>query len=106
MAGRVSSANPERSYTLLLAESPEFVRFVNPGDLRVAQETCGTCHQDEVNRVLKSPMTTSSIFFGAAGYANGIVGQKLSALGESLWPAAPAFIQIFTSKPCGAVHAH
>jgi len=82
-AGRVSSANPERSYTLLLAESPEFVRFVNPGDLRVAQETCGPCHQDEVNRVLKSPMTTSSIFFGAAGYANGIVGQKVSALGES-----------------------
>ncbi len=82
-AGRVSSANPERSYTLLLAESPEFVRFVNPGDLRVAQETCGPCHQDEVNRVLKSPMTTSSIFFGAAGYANGVVGQKVSALGES-----------------------
>jgi hypothetical protein len=82
-AGRLSSANPERSYTLLLAESAEFVRFVNPGDLRVAQETCGPCHQDQVNRVLKSPMTTSSIFFGAAGYANGIVGQKVSALGES-----------------------
>ena len=82
-AGRFSSANPERSYTLLLAESAEFVRFINPGDLRVAQETCGPCHQDEVNRVLKSPMTTSSIFFGAAGYANGIVGQKVSALGES-----------------------
>ncbi len=81
--GRLSSANPERSYTLLLAESAEFVRFVNPGDLRVAEETCGPCHQDQVNRVLKSPMTTSSVFFGAAGYANGIVGQKTSALGES-----------------------
>jgi hypothetical protein len=97
-AGRLSSANPERSYTLLLAESAEFVRFVNPGDLRVAQETCGPCHQEQVNRVLKSPMTTSSIFFGAAGYANGIVGQKVSALGESygrdgrgrqIRPAAP-----------------
>ena len=31
-----SSANPVRSYTLLNHESPEFVRFVNPGDLRVA----------------------------------------------------------------------
>jgi hypothetical protein len=81
--GRLSSANPERSYTLLLAESPEFVRFINPGDLRVAQETCGPCHQEQVNRVLKSPMTTSSIFWGAAGYANGIVGAKVSALGES-----------------------
>jgi hypothetical protein len=31
-----TSANPERSYTWLLKESLEFVRFVNPGDLRVA----------------------------------------------------------------------
>src|SRR5437868_4265262 len=28
------SANPQRSYTALLKESPEFVRFINPGDLR------------------------------------------------------------------------
>ena len=35
--GRRSAANPVRSYTLLNRESPEFVRFVNPGDLRVAQ---------------------------------------------------------------------
>ncbi len=33
-----SSRNPERSYTLLNRESPEFLRFVNPGDLRVAAE--------------------------------------------------------------------
>jgi hypothetical protein len=84
--GRPSSANPERTYTLLLEESPEFVRFINPGDLRVAQETCGPCHQDEVNRVLRSPMTTSAIFWGAAAYANGVVGRKASFLGESYGP--------------------
>jgi hypothetical protein len=28
-----SSANPERTYTLLNNESPEFTRFINPGDL-------------------------------------------------------------------------
>jgi hypothetical protein len=78
-----TSGNPERTYTLLLEESPEFVRFINPGDLRVAQETCGPCHQEQVNRVLKSPMTTSSIFWGAAAYANGILGQKATFLGES-----------------------
>lgn len=78
-----TSANPERTYTLLLQESPEFVRFINPGDLRVAQETCGPCHQEQVNRVLKSPMTTSSIFWGAAGYANGVLGMKSTFLGES-----------------------
>ena len=41
-----SSANPVRSYTLLNHEKPEFIRFVNPGDLRVAHIGCGTvnCH--------------------------------------------------------------
>ena len=50
-----TSANPERTYTLLLQESPEFVRFINPGDLRVAQETCGPCHQEQVNRRAQEP---------------------------------------------------
>ena len=31
-----TSGNPVRSYTLLNHESPEFIRFVNPGDLRIA----------------------------------------------------------------------
>ena len=39
-----SSANPKRSYTLLNKEAPEFVRFVNPSDYRVARESCGACH--------------------------------------------------------------
>ena len=54
-----SSANPVRSYTLLNRESPEFIRFVNPGDLRVAHLSCGTanCHADQVLQVRKSMMT-------------------------------------------------
>jgi len=78
-----TSANPERSYTALLQESVEFVKFVNPGDLRVAQETCGTCHAREVNAVPRSTMTTSAVFWAAAGYANGILGLKHAFLGES-----------------------
>jgi len=39
-----SSANPERSYTLLNRESSEYIRFVNPGDYRVARDSCGACH--------------------------------------------------------------
>ena len=38
------SANPKQSYTLLNREAPEFVRFVNPSDYRVARESCGACH--------------------------------------------------------------
>jgi hypothetical protein len=29
---------PRRSYTLLNKEAPEFIRFVNPGDYRVARD--------------------------------------------------------------------
>jgi len=81
--GASPSANPVRPYTLSLEEPAEFIRFVNPGDLRVAQATCGPCHQEQVNAVRKSPMTTSSIFWAAAAYANGILGNKAAVLGES-----------------------
>ncbi|MBC7854229.1 MAG: hypothetical protein IAF94_12410, partial [Pirellulaceae bacterium] len=43
-----TSGNPVRSYALLNHESPEFVRFVNPGDLRIAHNSCGSCHEKEV----------------------------------------------------------
>ena len=45
-----TSANPVHSYTAILEESQAFVRFVNPGDLRVARRTCGPngCHPSEV----------------------------------------------------------
>src|SRR5262249_35140175 len=47
---------PVRSYSMLNNESPEFVRFVNPGDLRAARLSCGgkSCHVDEVEHVRKS----------------------------------------------------
>jgi hypothetical protein len=40
---------PEQSGPLLARESLEFVRFLNPGDLRVAATTCGSseCHSAE-----------------------------------------------------------
>src|SRR3546814_9556697 len=34
-----SSANPQRTYTLLNREAPEFVRFVNPSDYRSEEHT-------------------------------------------------------------------
>ncbi|MGZ7042066.1 MAG: hypothetical protein ACXVH7_09780, partial [Thermoanaerobaculia bacterium] len=78
-----TSANPERSYTALLKESPEFVKFINPGDLRVAPEVCGPCHINQVNAVPRSTMTTAAVFWAAAPYANGIVSRKQGLLGES-----------------------
>ncbi len=78
-----TAANPVRSYTALNDESPEFVRFVNPGDLRVADEACGPCHAEEVLAVRKSMMTTSSLLWGGAAYNNGIVSAKTYFFGES-----------------------
>lgn len=78
-----TSANPERTYTTLLKESAEFVRFFNPGDLRVVEETCGGCHLDEVRRVKKSLMTTTAVFWAAAAYNNGIITPKRAMFGEA-----------------------
>jgi len=78
-----TSANPPRTYTALLRESPEFVRFINPGDLRVAAEVCGRCHPSQVNAVPRSTMTTAAVFWEAVAYANGIVSRKPGLLGES-----------------------
>src|SRR6202521_544360 len=52
------STPPERSYTKWLAESAEYIKFVNPGDLRVAPETCGAagCHAAETRAVSTSMM--------------------------------------------------
>lgn len=77
------SALPERAYAAWLRQPAEFVRFVNPGDLRVAQESCGGCHQEQVGAVMKSPMRTTSIFWAAAGYANGILPSKRGYFGEA-----------------------
>src|SRR5216683_6119791 len=79
------SANPERLYTQWLKESLEYVRFVNPGDLRVAPETCGRagCHPSEVRNVSTSMMTTGGLLWGAALYNNGGYPHKDTRFGES-----------------------
>ncbi len=78
-----SSANPVRSYTLLNHEAPEFIRFVNPGDLRIAHLTCGHCHQDEVMQSRTSMMTHGCMLWGSALYNNGAVPHKQALYGES-----------------------
>ncbi len=80
-----TSGNPERSYTALNYERPEFIRFVNPGDLRVAHLSCGTsgCHPNEVLQVRKNMMTHGCMLWGAALYNNGAVPHKRPQYGES-----------------------
>jgi hypothetical protein len=80
------SANPEVSYTLLNREAKEFVRFVNPSDLRVAEEACGACHLEIVQAAKRSLMATGALLFGAATYANNILPLKKYILGEGYTP--------------------
>lgn len=79
-----SSANPRGSYAKINKESPEFVRFMNPGDLRVAPEACGGCHASIVDAVRKSLMATSAMLWGGASYNNGILPYKKYIIGEGV----------------------
>ncbi|MGB8492840.1 MAG: hypothetical protein WCE53_00415 [Candidatus Acidiferrum sp.] len=79
------TAIPERAYTEWLKESAEYIKFVNPGDLRVAPETCGTagCHPNETRAVSTNMMTHSGMLWGAALYNNGGIPYKNARFGES-----------------------
>jgi len=81
-----SSANPERAYTEWLRESQDYIQFVNPGDLRVVDRTCGSCHAAEVRNVRTSMMTTGALLWQAALYNNGGTPYKNARYGESYAP--------------------
>ena len=78
-----SSRTPERTYALLNKESPEFIRFVNPGDYRIAMEACGACHEKTIKDAHRSLMATATMFWGGAAYNNGLLPFKRYILGES-----------------------
>lgn len=79
------SAIPERAYTKWLKEPAEYIKFVNPGDLRVASETCGAagCHPSETRAVSTNMMTHGGFLWGAALYNNGGFPYKNTRFGES-----------------------
>ncbi len=77
-----TSAKPMNSTVLLNHESPEFIQFVNPGDLRVAERACGLCHGaqaqrngatggDMVEQNYHSMMNHGAMLWAAAAYNNG-----------------------------------
>src|SRR5215813_13252587 len=82
------SAVPEIVYAKWLKEPAEYVKFVNPGDLRVAPETCGPagCHASETRAVSNSMLTHTGMLWGAALYNNGGYPTKNTRFGESYGP--------------------
>jgi hypothetical protein len=80
-----TSANPVGAYAKWLKEDPKYIAFINPGDLRVAETTCGRsgCHTAEVYRSRTSMMSHGAMLWGAALYNNGSVPFKNPHFGES-----------------------
>src|SRR5208282_2108408 len=93
-----TSANPVRAYTKWLKEDADYIKFINPGDLRVAEQTCGRsgCHTAEVQKVRTSMMTHGAMLWGAALYNNGAIPLKNPFFGESYAPdGTPQRLQTF-----------
>jgi hypothetical protein len=82
-------ANPKAAGALVLQESPDWIRFVNPGDLRAAAAACGACHNPDpaqgaiVDHVRNSMMTHGAMLWGAALYNNGVIDRKNPIYGEA-----------------------
>jgi len=81
-----TSANPPNSNVWLNHESDEFVRFMNPGDLRVAKQACGLCHDEIVRNVEHSMMATGPMLWGAALYNNSGFYLKNYRFGQAYGP--------------------
>ena len=99
--GWPSSANPKRSYALLAKESPEFIRFVNPSDYRVARDSCGACHMSIIEASERSLMSTGAMLWGGAAYNNGIVPFKNYMFGESFTRTGEPALLKSASKQIG-----
>nr|MCS5607322.1 hypothetical protein [Alphaproteobacteria bacterium] len=97
--GYPSAANPKHSYTLLNREAAEYIRFVNPGDLRVAREACGNCHLSIIQASERSLMSTSAMLWGGAAYNNNILPFKRYILGEAYTREGAAATLINPVKP-------
>jgi hypothetical protein len=96
--GSFSSANPVRMRAHWRQESQEWVRFVNPGDLRVAGEACVGCHS-KTSAVFSSMMTHGAMLWSAALYNNGAVDFKTPFFGEAVTPDGRPAILRRTTQP-------
>ena len=85
LSNNLDGALPVRPYTAWLREDPQYIQFINPGDLRIATHTCGQsgCHTAEVQKVRTSMMSHGAMLWGAALYNNGAFPLKNPHFGES-----------------------
>jgi hypothetical protein len=101
--GFPSSAHPPRTYNLLNQEAPEFVRFINPSDYRVARQSCGACHMSQIESNERSMMATGVMLLGGASYNNGILPFKNYVLGEAYTDKSEPAKVVSPGNPPGTV---
>jgi hypothetical protein len=65
------------------AVSPEYMRFINPGDLRVVDSTCGVCHANAVASVRNSTMAHTSGEITVARYRGGLQEEPHGVVGAA-----------------------
>src|ERR1700722_18450714 len=76
------SGPPKLPVAATLQENPDFIRFVNPGDLRASWVTCYACHADAVEKNSTSIMASGTMLWEAAMYNNGSINRKNAPYGE------------------------
>ncbi len=93
-----TTANPKELHAKQNQESYEYIRFINPGDFRAADLSCGTneCHSKEVAYSKKNMMTHGGMLWGAALYNNGAFPFKNARFGES-YGKNGEILQVFTN---------
>ena len=102
-----TSAKPPNSNAWLNHESPEFIRFLNPADLRVAQQACGLCHGEIIRNVDHSMMNHGAMLWGAALYNNGAYPQKNYRFGQAYGAdGAPLKLVNYTPVTPEDTHEH
>lgn len=75
---QVRSASPRELDEL----DPDYLRFINPGDLRAAPDACGGgCHQDVVDSVIFSPMATAAGEIDVTRYRSGMQPDEAGGFG-------------------------
>jgi hypothetical protein len=92
------TGNPEQLAAEWVKESDEFIRFINPGDFRAADISCGKCHEREVAWSKKGMMTHGGMLWAAALYNNGGYPFKDARFGES-YGKDGQIQMVFTNPP-------
>lgn len=78
----------------------ERTRFLDPGNLRVAGDTCGPCHAQACSDTVRSLHATTSGHLGDGLYENGVVAERHPSV--SVFPVHDAFPDD-APRPPGAV---